>query len=282
MDPESYLEVYQSNINLPEAQRQAWLTNQIGAIIGRDLANKFAWQVGDRITLNSMIYPKLDGSHSWEFIIEGIYDGQSDADDTSYMMFHNKYFDESRRIAKGTVGWFNVLVENSEESERVARDIDKVFFNSTAATKTSGEQAFLSEFNRKFGNISMMILIVLVASMFSILLISIHSMAEAVRERTNEIAVLKTLGFSGTKILAMILSEAIIIVIIGALIGTAIIYLIFNGLDIKLDTYLPGVSLSYHTFIKGLFIAMFIGVVAGLFPAIKAFKLDIVTALRRL
>jgi putative ABC transport system permease protein len=107
-------------------------------------------------------------------------------------------------------------------------------------------------------------------------------MAEAVRERTNEIAVLKTLGFSGAKVLSLILCEAVVIVSIGAFLGIAITFLIFNGLDIKLDAYLPGVTLSYHTFLKGLVMAVFIGVATGVLPAFKAFKLDVATALRRL
>lgn len=280
VDAESYFDVYSDLLSLPEEQMRAWQNNRIGAVIGTSLAERFGWKVGDRIPLFSM-FGQQGGSRTWEFVIEGIFSAKTSSADSGSMLFHYKYFDEAREWDKGTVGWLMVEVEDPENSAQVAEEIDALFANSPAETKTSTEKAFMESFMEQFGDIGMITRLILSAVFFTMLLVAANTMSQAVRERIPEMAILKTLGFSDKSVLMMVLAESVLMAMLGGVIGLLLAWLSVKGAASAVGAFLPGFAMPASVWVNG-FIAIFLlGGLAGLIPALQGMRLNIVTALGR-
>src|SRR5690606_14659335 len=155
---------------LPDDQKEAWLRTRTGAIVGRTLAERFNWKVGDRIPLTTPIWPR-EGEEAWEFDIVGIYDGARQTTDTSGFFFRYDYFDEGRVYGKGEVGWYIVRVQDPDQIAEVAKAIDREFANSPFETKTESEVAFNQGFIQQMGNIGAIMIGILGAVFFTILLV---------------------------------------------------------------------------------------------------------------
>jgi putative ABC transport system permease protein len=194
VDPERYLDVY-SEIKLPDDQREKWARTRDSIVVGRELVELYGWSIGDRIPIHSSIWTNKSGSQVWDFEIAGIFDSDNPAVSTAMMLMHHEYFDEGRAFGNGTMGWFILTVENSAEAAQIANAIDTQFANSPNQTKTSTEAAFAESFLRQYGNIALIVSLILAAVFFTILLVAGNTMAQSVRERISEIGVLKTLGF---------------------------------------------------------------------------------------
>lgn len=260
---------------VPEDQKQAFLKERTAAMVGRPLAERFGWKLGDKITLIGDVYPV-----TLEFTIRAIYDA---ARDNENMFFHYDYFRESIPASRrDRVSVFVVLAENADVVPRVARDIDALFRNSPQQTKTDTERAFELSFLGYLGNVKVFLLAVCGAITFTLLLVSGNTMAMAVRERVREVGILKTLGFTPAAVLGMILSEAIIIALAGALLGLLFSYGICEVVrqgpitfaDLKALTVPPAVSLAAFA------LAIFIGVTSSMIPAWSAARRSIVDCLR--
>lgn len=280
VDPQSYMDMF-PEFDLPAEQFEAFKRNRTGAIVGIELATTFGWKVGDRIPIQATIWTKADGGRTWEFDIEGIFSTSDPRGNTALMLFQYDYFEESRAFAKGTVGWYTLRVEPGADPVQVAKAIDLQFANSPNETKTSTEAAFAKSFTQQFGNIALIVTLVLGAVFFTLLLVSGNTMSQSVRERISELAVLKTLGFTDRSVLGIVLSESILIMLIGGLLGLGIGWVLVQGMAEEMGAFLPGLFLSPGAILSAIAIMIGAGLVAGIFPALKAMRLSIIDALAR-
>jgi putative ABC transport system permease protein len=276
--PESYLKMY-PELLLPTAQKQQWLHDRVGAIVGRGLAENYGWRVGDRVPLRSDIYARGDGSYTWEFVIDGIYDNKDPSGDVNSFFFNYDYLEESRREGKGTVGWYIVQITDSNQSARVAAAIDSLFTNSDAETKTDSEKAFVQGFAKQTGDIGAIVVAIGIAVFFTMLLVSANTMAQSVRERTGELAVLKTLGFTDSGVLVLVIGESLLLTVLGGAIGIVSASLAVGRLSHALSEYLSSFLLTPAALLVSVLLMAALGLVAGALPALRAARLRIVDGL---
>jgi putative ABC transport system permease protein len=282
VDPESWLRIY-PEFQVPEDQKKAWLADRTGAIVGVDTARRFGWKVGDRVPLQGVIYRTPDGS-PWEFTIDGIYDSTEKGVDKSQFFFHYDYMNETIRnqnYGHDQVGWYVIKLKDPGQAEAVAQKLDAMFANSPNETKTATEKAFVSGFAKQIGDIGSIMIAIAGAVMFTILLVSANTMAQAIRERTNELAVLKTLGFSDGRILSLVLVESCLIAIVGGGLGLAVSYPIVSYVGVQTNGMVPPLFLPARDIAIGAVIIVVLGLATGLWPALQASRLRIVDALRK-
>jgi putative ABC transport system permease protein len=280
VDSESWFRIYKE-FTVPAEQMQAWMRDRTGAIIGVKLAERFNWKIGDRIPLISPIYRKRDGS-PWEFTIDGIYDSTAKGVDKSQFFFHYRYLEETVRdtFMAGLVSWYVIQVADPASADRLALQLDAQFANSPAETKTATEKAFISDFAKQVGDIGTIMMAITAVVMFFILFVAGNAMAQSIRERTNELGVLKTLGFKDGLILSLVLAESCVIALVGGGLGLALSWLIIAQGD-PTGGFLPAFYFPPADVIVGAVIILLLGVGAGLLPAFQASRLKIVDALRR-
>jgi len=278
VDPESYLAAYPELV-MPDEQRAAFLNTRTCLAVGDDLATQYAWSLGDRIPLLSNIWQKTDGSSSWEFDICAIFDGDEAAVPANYVMFHYEYYNEALAFNSNQLGWMIVNTTDPSINDRVGREIDALFANSSAETETSTEAAFSRAFLEQYGNIALVLVLVVGAAFATILMIVGTTMVMAINERTKEIAVMKTLGFNEGRIFRMVLSESILLSLIGGLIGLGLASLLVAGAAAALAGFLPGLTMPMSVVLTALALMLGLGIITGIIPAINATRIRIVEAL---
>jgi len=274
-EPADMLRV-QKDIVMPEDQKQAFIRERQSCIVGAGLVKKFGFKIGDRIPLKGDIFPG-----DYEFIVRGIYDSADD-DETLYFHLESLYqaLPASRRDFAGT---FGILASNKDELPRIAREIDAMFENSTAQTRTETESAFLLSFASFFGNVKMFLFAICGAVTFTILLVSANTMAMAVRERVREVGVMKTVGFTDGGILSIILGEAVLVAVIGAAVGCLLASVLAAGVGAAAGAFLAQLrelSLTPATAAICLALGAAIGFVAALVPAWNASRTPILDTMR--
>lgn len=279
VDPEEIFVVYPEFV-VPEEQKEAWQRTRTGAIVGRKTAERFGFEIGDRIPINSPIWPSKTQGQLWEFDIVGIYDGAKEGTDTTQMLFRHDYFDENRRWGEGQVGWYVIKVANPDRAAAIAEEIDALFANSPAETKTETEGAFVKAWADQVGNIGAIVTAILSAVFFTILLVAGNTMAQAVRERTSEIGVLKAVGFTDTRVMAFVLGESVLIALVGGAAGLGLAKLLTSAGD-PTGGALPIFFLPDGDLVLGAVFVVLLGLVAGALPALQAMRLRTVDALRR-
>jgi len=277
--PEPFFKVCPEYV-LSDEQKEAWLKTRTGAIVGRALAERFGWKIGSRIPLTSPIWPR-EGGEAWEFDIVGIFDGAQKSTDTSGFFFRYDYFNEGRAYGDGLVGWFLVRVKDPGRADEIARAIDAEFANSPYETKAEPEGAFAQGFVQQMGNIGAILMAILSAVFFTILLVAGNTMAQAVRERVEELGVLKAMGFTNELVLILVLLESCVLAVIGGVTGLAAIWLIVTVVGSPVPSMLPVFFLPAKYLIIGTGIALALGIIAGFLPALQAMRLRIAVALRR-
>ena len=282
VDPESWLRMY-PEYELPEEHKKAWYANRTGAVVGIATASKYGWKVGDRVPLISPIYRKPDGS-PWDFTIEGIYDSSRKGVDKTQFFFHWNYMNETLRAAnagfRDIIGWYIFKVEDPANADQLARRVDAMFENSSAETKTATEKAFTAEWAKQVGDIGSIMIAIAAVVMGFILFVAGNAMAQSIRERINELGVLKTLGFTDGKILAIVLLESCAIAVIGGGIGLALAWAIIAQGD-PTGGLLPIFHFPPRDLVFGIALVALLGIGTGLVPALQASRLKIVDALRR-
>ena len=278
--PFEYFSMY-PELRMPQGQLDSWAKNRQGAVIGRELAEQFNIKVGDRIPIQATIWTKADGGRTWEFDIEGIFESDDPRGSTAFLLFQYDYFEEARAFGKGTVGWYILRVNPGADPVQVSNTIDLQFANSPNETETSTEAAFAQSFAKQFGNIALIVTLILGAVFFTLLLVSGNTMSQSVRERISELAVLKTVGFSDRSVLGIVLAESVVIMLMGGLLGLGIGWLLVQGAAKAMGAFLPGIFLSPQAMLTALVIMIGAGIVAGVFPALKAMRLSIIDALAR-
>jgi putative ABC transport system permease protein len=274
-----FMELY-PEYALPPEQLEAFNSERMGAVVGEALAKQFGWKVGDNIPLQATIWPTR-GSNNWTFKLVGIFKlaDKKRAGEERQMMFHWKYFDEANDFIKGQVHWYVFDLDDASKATQVAKAIDAMSENSDRETKTQTEQAFNQAFFKQIGDIGLIVTAVMSAVFFTLLLLAGNTMAQAVRERIPELAVMKTIGFSNGSVLWLVLMESIILIVIGGAIGLAIATLLMpavsaaSGGAIQLGTVPPA------TWLLGLALMVGLGIVVGAQPALRAMRLSIVDAL---
>jgi putative ABC transport system permease protein len=282
VDPESWLSMY-PEFQLPEDQKKTWLANRGGAVVGVDLARRFNWKLGDRVPLISPIYRKPDGS-PWDFVIDGIYDSAAAGVDKTQFFFHYDYLNEAMRTMPGfadQVGWYVFRVSDPSTSDQLAKRVDAMFANSSAETKTATEKAFVSDFAKQVGDIGSIMVAITAIVMFFILFVAGNSMAQSVRERINELGVLKTLGFGDGRILSLVLLESCTIAFLGGGIGLLLIWTFVKVVGDPTGGLLPIFNFPPRDVMIGVVLVVLLGAGTGLLPAMQASRLKIVDALRR-
>jgi putative ABC transport system permease protein len=281
VEPELFLPM-NPEIILPEDQKKAWLKTRTGAIVGRRLAERFKWKIGDRVPLTSpFVQPKNGGA--WEFDIVGIYEGAKKTTDTSGFFFRYDYFDEARTRGAGQVGWYQVRVDDSKRITEIAAAIDAEFANSPAEAKAESEGAMFQGFAKQIGDIGTIVTAILGAVFFTILLVAGNTMAQSVRERTQELGVLKAVGFTNELVLGVVLSESLVITVLGGLAGMLVGWLVVTALGQAsfIRQFFPIFFIPVRDLIIGAVLALGLGFVAGILPALQAMRLRLADALRR-
>jgi putative ABC transport system permease protein len=278
--PEEFLDMHPELILSPE-QKEAWLATRTGAIVGRKTAERFHWKIGDKVPIQTSIWTKQDGSRTWDFDIVGIYDGKDRGTDTTPLFFRYDYFDEARRGGKGRVGWYNIRVKDPARAAEVAKLVDREFENSSYETKTEPEGAFVQAWASQLGNIVLIVAAILGAVFFTILLVAGNTMAQAVRERTGELCVLKAIGFTNGQIVTLVLAESCLLTVIGGALGLGLAWMVISNGD-PTSGLLPMFFLRPRDLVVGFGISFALGLCTGIFPALQAMRLRVADALRRI
>jgi len=278
VDPEAYLRINQE-VQIAPQDLKRWKSERDGILVGRSLATQYGWKVGDRIPIGATIWQRKDGNPVWDFQVSGIFDDTRG--NTAYNLLRYDYFDEARAQGKGSVGWFVFMIDPQADAARVAEQVDGMFENSAAETRTSTEQAFSESFIKQFGDVGFIIRSILGAVFFTIVLVSGNTMAQSVRERIPELAVLKTLGFRDTGLLGIVLGESVLVVLLGGVIGLGLAMAILSAVAEQFASVLPNMSLTDSAAIQAILIMLGLGVFTGVMPAMTAMRLSIVDALGR-
>src|SRR5215831_748517 len=262
-DPEKIFHVY-PEVNIAPEELKAFQADRAGAAVGRTLAEKQNFKIGQRITIKGDIYPV-----NLELTIRAIFKGAAN-DATLY--FHRKYLEESLpESQRGTVGVFSILADSPESVTRLAGEIDETYRNSDRQTKTESERAFQLSFIAMLGNVKVFLLSICGAVAFTILLVSANTMAMSVRERIKEIGVLKTLGFTTPQVLTMIIAESVIIAMLGGVIGCLLAYAVSQGVSRMSLPFLPfGLPMPPAVVLISLAVTLAIGFFSSVFPAFNA------------
>src|SRR5436190_11112669 len=234
VEPQSFLNIYKE-IKLDPEQVKRWLSDRQGIIVGKDIAERYGWKIGDKIPLMSSIY---QAKEPWEFNVSGIYDADSGFDKTQIFLRYD-YLDENWvSPQKGQIGWYVVKISDPSRAAELGQTFDTMFANSGTETKTTTEKGFIEGFAKQVGDIGSITVAIASTVLIMFGLVAANTMVQAVRERTNELAVLKTLGFSDIKILVLVLTESLFITVLGGGLGLAVAWLFVQRGD-PTGGYLP-------------------------------------------
>jgi putative ABC transport system permease protein len=273
VDPEEIVKVYPEN-HVPADELASWQHDQAGCMVSAQLAQKHGWKLGDRIVLRGTIFP-LDPN----LTIRAIYTNPVPSDT---LFFDQRYLEESVSWMKGSAGFFAVLTDSPQNVTRVASAVDDLFHNSPQPTKTETEKAFQLDFISTLGNVKAFILGICGAVVFTMLLVTANTMAMSIRERTREIAVLKSIGFTQTDVLALFAGEGIGLALLGGLLGavTAVGVVRAVAKAPELAAVAVGFSVNLVTIGAALGVAVVVGLLSGVLPSYRASRVEIAQGLR--
>ncbi len=283
IDPDSYTQIYKE-LNIPEDQRKAFVDGRDSILVGRSVADQYGWTLGQQIPISSNIWRRADGGSTWPVVIRAIYDGDGKTP-TSAVYVHYKYLDEARAFAKDTIGNVIVTTAGADQNDRVVQAIDVEFQNSPAETKTTTEEEFNAAFINQQGNLSQIIIAVTGVAFLTILLIVGNAMSGAIRERTGEIAVMKTIGFTSGRIARIVIGETLVISILGGLLGIAAAALLVGGVGAigsTFSAFFSTLSLTPVIVLIGVGLMVVLGTLTGAIPAWNAMRINVISAFRRI
>ena len=280
VEVETFFDAY-PELQVTDAEKKAWLADRTGALVGRDVAARFGWKVGQVIPMRSSIFTRSDGSRIWDLKISGIYSIRNG--DNTAVYFNYDYYNEGLNSAfgKDSIGWVVLRISNPEDSANIAGKIDAMFANSSTETKTTTEKAFIQGFINQMGNIGAIISVIVTAVFFTMLLVTANAMAQSVRERTSELAVMKTLGFSGSTIMTLLLAESLLITVIGGGIGMVLANALTGSVPEAVKQYFPIIMIPPRSYIVAAVMIVALATVSAALPCYQAGRLKIVDALRK-
>jgi putative ABC transport system permease protein len=279
----NYLDLY-PEIEVSDAERKAFAETRTGVLVGEQLMKRYQWKVGQRLPLQSQIFPDKNGSKDWAFDIVGVLhakDKKAGGFFDQMVLLQWKNFDDTTPYNRGQVGWYVTRVKDVNQADRVAKAIDALSANSDHETRSMSEQAATANWMKQVGDIGLIVGSIMGAVFFTLMLLSGNTMMQAVRERTSELAVLKTLGFTDLGVLAMVLAESVLLLLIGGLAGLGLASLLIPVLAAGSGGMLNLPTLGADNWLLGLALMLGIGALVGTLPAVSAMRLNIVDALRR-
>jgi putative ABC transport system permease protein len=279
IDTPTYFDLHKDEFVVSDAQMAAFRNTRSGAIVNSALMKKFGWHVGQKLPLHSTIWTqKSDGSLDWTLDIVGTFDVKDStqaSQQASTVLFHYELFDEGRSFGKGQIGWFEERVVDPSQSAQIAQKIDALFANSPNETKTQPAKDFAMSFVKQFGDVGFVLRAILGAVFFTLLFLTGNTMMQAVRERTPELAVLKTLGFGDTQVLGLVIGESLLLCVLAALVGLVSSYAFIP----VIQSVLQGVVVSPWLLPDGIGVAVLLALLVGTPPAVRAMRLNVVDAL---
>lgn len=276
----NFLDAYPEFL-MSAAQHAAFRNTRTGAVVGAALARQFNWKLGDKIPLQGTIFPQRDGNNTWTFDLVGIYhdtDPKQRARENA-LLFNWNYFDEARAFGNGSVGWYVVKVADPSRADAIAQAIDALSVNSDHETKTQSEHAFQLAFVSQFGDIGLIVGAIMAAVFFTLILLTGNTMAQAVRERIPELAILKTIGFTSGSVLGLLLAESVLLLFLGGVIGVFLAGVVGAALEVTTGFVLPPIVSAAAVWARSLGMMILIGFVVGALPAYRGLRLRIVDAL---
>jgi putative ABC transport system permease protein len=279
---DNYIDQY-PEVQVSDEARKAFTNTRTGILVGEKLMDKYHWKVGQQIPLQSNIFPQQNGSKNWTFDIVGVLHptDQSVGFYGQMILMHWKYFDDAvmKGYNNGQVGWYVTRVKDVNQADQVAKAIDALSANSDHETRTQTEAAATASWMKQLADIGLIVGSIMGAVFFTLLLLTGNTMMQAVRERTSELAVLKTLGFSDHGVLAMVLAESVLLVVLGGVIGIALAALMIPGVSAGSGGMLNLPTVGVSSWALGVGLMLAIGLVVGAIPAWRAMRLNIVDAL---
>jgi putative ABC transport system permease protein len=280
VDPARYLAMYPEFTIAPE-HLQAFVKTRTGAVAGRRLAERYGWRVGQKLPISSEIHPRTDGSLSWEFDLVGLFDADDPAvrGNTDLVLINVHHFDEARQFGRGKTGWYIVRIADPAQARAVSARIDALFANSPDETKTQPEKEFAMGFAKQIGDMGALVTRILIAVFFTILILTGNTMAQAIRERIPELAILKTLGFSDGRVTALVVGEAVLLLLIGGGLGMLGAVALLPAINASTGGRFPPLFVEPVTWLLAGVIAVALAVVVALPPALRVHRLRIVDAL---
>src|SRR5271163_4705362 len=272
-DPDEFFKVYR-DIQMPPEQFTAWQRDRQGVIVDDTLAKKYGWKLGDRFVLQGTIYPV-----NLELYVRGIFHSNPD---NKTVYFNTKYVEEAVPTFKGQAGTFTILAATPADVSKVASEVDDMFRNSPQPTKAESEQAFGLEFVAMMGNVKAFILSICSAVLFATLLVSANTMAMSIRERTREVAVLKTLGFTKRGVLGLFVSEAVALALAGGVLGASLGGLLIFGFGHLMQlTFFP-LRMTPEIWGVAILTSGVVGLLSAALPSYTASQINIVNGLRHI
>jgi putative ABC transport system permease protein len=278
-DPDVYFDKIFDDAKIDPQVNAEWKATRNGFVAGEKLVEKFKWRKGDHIILKGTYIP---------ISLDLVYIGPYQAGDESNIFFHNEYLNQAKWFgADKYTGLYYLKVASGEDVPRVAAAIDAMFENSDAPTKTLTEKQFQLQFMEMMGNVKLLVRGISLIILFSVTLIVANTVAMSARERVTEIAVMRTLGFRRTHILGFILSESVLMSLLGGIAGVLLAkfvlipLLIAVGSKTAISAFLINFRVTPQTMMSAFLIAVGVGVLAGFVPAIRSSRLNIVDGLRK-
>lgn len=277
----NYVDMY-PEMEVSPAHRQAFAATKDGVLVGEALTRKFGWKVGDQVPMISTIFPDRNGSQNWTFKIVGIIsvaDKKSGAWYDQMFLFNWKYFDDMTPWNQGQVGWYVTRLKDVNQADRVLKAIDEISANSDHETRTQTEQAAMAGWMKQLADINLIVTSIMGAVFFTLMLLAGNTMMQAVRERTGEIAVLKTLGFSGESVLGMVLAESVLLLLLGGVVGLGLASVIGPAVSKVSGGALNLPAAGLTSWLIGSGLALLFGLLVGALPALRAMRVNITDAL---
>ena len=280
IEPQSFLELYPEFV-LSDDQKQAFIRDRKGCIAGKKLASRYGWKLGDQLVLKGTIFPG-----QWEFVLRGIFSGAEKSTEERVLFFHWDYLNETLKKTvprrADQAGFYIIGIDKPEQAAQVSQDVDRVFKNSLAETLTETEKAFQLGFASMTGAIMTAIQIVSYVVIVIIMAVVANTMAMTARERIGQYAIFKAMGFKGHHIAGMVFGESLLISITGCICGILLTFPAGHLFGDLLGDYLPSFEVKQSTIYMDLGFGVLVGIVAGIFPTVRAVKIRIADGLRRI
>jgi putative ABC transport system permease protein len=274
VDHNTYFNLF-DEYQISAEQIKNWQNTRTGLIIGQGIADKYGWKVGDKVPLSSSIWMNRDGVFTWQFTVSAIYQVSDSATSSEQMFFQHAYFDKGRAYSRNMVSWLTPKILPSANGDEVMQAIDKLFSNSNGPTRTTSEQVFIKEQAQQFVDMAMVIKIVVVAVFFTLLLIVCNTMMQSSRERLNESAMMKALGFSSRYLIMQLYLESIWLLALGALIGSILAQTALAFVSGLFADFLPGIAIANSHYLTVIILVLFAAFLASVLPAYTLKRLAI-------
>ncbi|MGE0621680.1 MAG: ABC transporter permease [Pseudomonadales bacterium] len=280
VDPESYFDVFSEARIAPETLAR-FVQTRNGAVISESLAARYGWQPGDVIPLLSELYPKADGSKSWPLVLVGTFGYAAGYTDSPLLLFHYEHYNHAvAEWARDQVYWITARARSAERVQEAIDEIDGTFENSSDPTRSTPEDEYRRQFASQLGDIGRITTTILAAVFFTIALLAANTSLQAYRERLMDLAVLKTLGFSGVRVGALVLGEALLLTLAGATVGIVLALALEPGMNANLGAFVGRFEMTPTNIGEALGLALLLALAVGLPPAVAARRRPIVDGLR--